>query len=218
MQHIQTSLHHRTRDAKIKTGQKHPTLVLLHGRGADENDLLSLADYLDERLFLVSVRAPFQFPAGGGYTWYDLLEVEKPEPKMFDESYQKLIRFMDDICREYPVDPARLFLCGFSMGTIMSYALALTKPGTFAGVIANSGYVPEQAGLTFDWHQIRRKPFFVSHGLYDPVIPVSFGRRAKDLLQKAEADLSYREYESGHQFGEDVLNDIMRWLPRYIGG
>lgn len=175
MQQIQTSLHHKTREPKIKSAAKYPTLVLLHGRGADENDLLALAEYMDERLFLVSVRAPFAFPVGGGYTWYDLLEVEKPEPKMFEESYQKLLRFLDDISREYPVNPAKLFLCGFSMGTIMSYAIALTHTDRITGVIANSGYVPEQAGLTFDWQNLRKKPFFISHGLYDPVIPVSFG-------------------------------------------
>ena len=213
---IHTTLVHKIVTPRLASSGKHPTLIMLHGRGANEDDLLGLAKYLDERLFVISARAPFPFQYGGGFTWYDVLEVGRPEPKMFAESYRKLLQFFDDVKREYPVDPMKIIFFGFSMGTMMSYAIALTKPEAVAGVIANSGYVPEDTGLVLQWEEIKGKPFFVAHGLYDPVIPISFGQRSKELLEKSGAAVTYREYDMGHEISEDSLNEMMHWLSRQL--
>ncbi len=212
MHPISSTLIHKVIEPKRKPADRFPALVLLHGRGADENDLLGLADYFDERLMIISARAPFRFPSGGGYTWYDVLEVGQPEPAMFAESYKKLSQFLEDMRKGYPVDPSGVILCGFSMGSIMSFALVLSSPGVASGVIANSGYVPEGTDLVFHWDQMKGKPFFVAHGTFDPVIPIAFARRAKELLQKAGAALTYREYDMGHQIGEESLGEMMKWL------
>ena len=98
----------------------------------------------------------------------------------------------------------------------MCYAMMLTKPPEIAGVAANSGYLPEGTELQLQWDAIAKKPFFVAHGKFDPVIPVQFGRRAKELLENAHAELTYREYEMGHQIGEESLNDMMQWLTKHI--
>ena len=132
---IQTSLFHKIFPPRQQTEGASPCLLLLHGRGADENDLLGLADYLDERLFIITVRAPFEFQFGGGFTWYDILDVGTPEPKMFEKSYRRLTQFFADLKTGYPIDPSAIFLLGFSMGTIMSYAFTLTNPGSVKGVI-----------------------------------------------------------------------------------
>lgn len=213
---ISTSLTHKILKPRRVEGGKAPALLFLHGRGADETDLLGLAEYFDERLFIVSARAPFPFQLGGGFTWYEILEMGRPEPKMFSESYRKLAQFIDDILKSYPIDPTRLILCGFSMGTMMSYAMALTKPVLIHGVMANSGYVPEETDLVFQWNKVKSKPFFVSHGRYDPVIPVAYGQRARELLVKAEAKLTYREYDMGHQISEEALNDMMAWMSNIL--
>lgn len=191
---------------------------MLHGRGANEDDLLGLAEYFDERLFIISPRAPFDFQFGGGFTWYDVLEVGRPEPKMFAESYTKLINFFEAARKEYPIDASKIFFLGFSMGTMMSYALALTRPAEVAGILANSGYIPEGTDLKLDWKGIKGKPFFVSHGVYDPVIPVMLGRRAKELLDDAQASVTYREYDMGHQIGEESLGHMVTWLERLLDG
>ncbi len=217
MKTLQTSLQNKIREPKNKKSAASPALILLHGRGANEDDLLGLSDYLDERLFIVSARAPFSFQLGGGFTWYDLEEVSRPEPKMFAESYAKLLQLFNDVKTQCPVDPAKIFLCGFSMGTVMAYALALTHPGSIKGVIANSGYVPEQTDLTLQWENIKGKPFFVAHGKYDPVIPLVFAQRAQDLLMKADAHVSYHEYDMAHQITEESLNDIMGWITKQLG-
>jgi phospholipase/carboxylesterase len=217
MNPIPTTLVHKILQPRRRAAHAAPVLILLHGRGANEEDLLGLAEYLDERLFIVSARAPFAFQFGGGYTWYDLEEVGKPEPAMFRTSYAKVRQFVEDVGKGYPVDRSRIFLGGFSMGTVMSLAIGLTEPSAVHGVVANSGYVPEDTDLRFAWDEVRGKPFFVTHGTYDPVIPVSFGRRTKELLEKAHATLTYREYDMGHQISEESLNDLMTWISSHIG-
>ena len=213
---VRTSLIHKILEPQRKGPSNYPTLILLHGRGANEDDLLGLAEYLDDRLLIVSARAPFPFALGGGFTWFEIEEVGKPEPKMFGESYRKLIQFIDDIRKGYPVDQSKIILCGFSMGSVMSYAIGLTRPELVAGVAANSGYITEESDLKIQWKEVKGKPFFIAHGVYDPVIPVSFARRAKELLEPHRAAVTYREYDMGHQITEDSLNDMMRWLTQHI--
>lgn len=216
MNPIRTSLIHKILEPQRKSPSNYPTLIFLHGRGANEDDLLGLAEYLDDRLLIVSARAPFPFAYGGGFTWYEIEEVGRPDPKMFQESYQKLSQFIDDLRKGYPVDQSKIILCGFSMGAVMSYAMALTRPEVVAGVAANSGYIAEESDLKIQWDDVVGKPFFVGHGVYDPVIPVSFGRRAKELLEAHRAAVTYREYDMGHQIAEESLNDMMQWLTHHI--
>src|SRR5262245_42082682 len=139
MKPIQSPLLHRVLPPRTSSGDTHPTLILLHGRGADEEDLLGLSEYLDNRFLMLSVRAPYPFSYGGGYMWYEFDGVGSPDPVMFMSSYDKLSEFVDAVLAGYPVDKANLFLLGFSMGTVMSHALALTKPALFRGIVANSG-------------------------------------------------------------------------------
>jgi len=212
MHPVQSTLHHKIIPPRRSIAAKAPALILLHGRGANEDDLLGLADYLDERLFLVAARAPFDFHWGGGYTWYDILDVGRPEPKMLAESYQKLSQFYQDVKASYPVDPSKTFLLGFSMGTMMSYSMALTKPEAVAGVVANSGYIPEEADLNFQWDRLHNKPFFLAHGIQDPIIPVHMCRRAKTLLENANAMVECHEYTMGHEISEESLGDMSKWL------
>jgi len=215
---IKSSLIHKVIEPKRKGSGPPPALILLHGRGANEDDLLGLAEYFDERLFVESARAPFSFQFGGGFTWDDLEEVGRPDPAMFAESYQKLAAFFQDAKKGYGIDPKRVFFCGFSMGTVMAYAMSLTLPSEVAGVLANSGYVPESADIRLQWDQIKGKPYFVAHGKYDPVIPLVFAERAKDLLEKAGAHVSYHEYDMAHQITEESLNDMMGWITRQLQG
>ncbi len=217
MKPIETSLVHRVLAPESQGTETHPTLILLHGRGADEEDLAGIAEHLDERLLILSARAPFPFSYGGGYTWYDAGEGGVPEPAMFRASYDKLSLFLDDIIVKYPVDAGRLFVFGFSMGAVMSYALALTRPKTFRGVIPHSGYLPEGTHLTLRWKDLASTEFFIAHGTLDPVIPVDASRRARQLLERAGVRMVYREYPVGHELCEEGLADISAWLRERLG-
>ena len=217
MSQQQLSLVHKFLRPRKASPGKPPALLLLHGRGADEDDLLGLAEYFDDRLFVISPRAPYAFAQGGGRTWYDLEEIGKPDHEMFLESRRRLHSFITGAIGMYGLDPGRVFCCGFSMGSIMALAIALTEPGLLSGIIANSGYLPEDAGVEFRWEGVRGMPIFLAHGIYDPVIPYAYGRRAKELLESHGAHVTHREYDMGHQINEDSLNDMIGWLAPHLG-
>lgn len=215
MKTLATSLIHRVLPPEEAPGvSRHPAVIFLHGRGADEEDLLGVAPLLDPRFFLLSVRAPYPFP-GGGYTWYDLEQIGSPDPVMFQAGYQKLSRFLDDTIGGYPIDPRRVCLFGFSMGTVMSYALALSRPHAIRAVAAASGYLPEIAGLKYRWDELTETAFFITHGTEDPVIPVAMARRARDLMAASTAVVTYREYPMAHTLGEQALADVVAWISRF---
>jgi phospholipase/carboxylesterase len=216
MKPASSSLIHHVLMPEQSAAPSHPTLIMLHGRGADEEDLASLASYLDDRLMILSVRAPFAFPYGGGYTWYDADTIGNPEPTMFKFSYDKLTLFLGDALEAYPIDRSKIFLLGFSMGTVMAYSLAFTSPKMFRGVVANSGYIPERTHLSFRLNELSKLEFFIAHGTFDPVIPVAAGRRAKELLLNANASITYKEYPMAHQISEESLADFSTWLKQRL--
>ncbi|MEO6457259.1 MAG: alpha/beta fold hydrolase, partial [Chloroflexia bacterium] len=153
--------------------QRSPGLLLLHGRGADEYDLMGLEEGLDPRLTIVSARAPNSL--GGGFTWYDLYRLGEPDARTVQSSLEKLRRFVESMVDAYRIDPKRLYLMGFSQGALMSAALALVVPEKVRGVIMHSGYVPTDAVPESNPTGLQGKPFFVAHGKYDDVIPVAYG-------------------------------------------
>ena len=214
---ISTTLIHKIRPPAATGAEKPPVLVLLHGRGTNEDDLLGLVDFLDPRFFIISVRAPYRFQEGfGGYTWYDIRDIGSPVLTQFDESYRKLIQFLTDVKTGYPVDGDRMFLLGFSMGSVMSFAAALTVPGLVRGIVAHSGYVPENTNLSFAWSELKGLSLFIAHGIQDPVIPIEHGRRAQTLLKQTSADVTYNEYPIPHTISEQSLSDLSDWLQKKL--
>ena len=195
-----------------KEGKKFPTIVAVHGRGTDENDLVPLVLELERTdVVIVSPRAPFPFPAGG-FTWYDIIEEVTPNPETFDVSLDRFRRFINEIKAAYPVDPDRIILLGFSQGTVMSYATALLQPTVFRAVIALSGYIPLRSNLKFDTSKLSNYPFFVSHGSYDQMIPVKYGRESVQFLKDAGAHVTYKEYSMWHEVREETVRDLATWL------
>ena len=217
MSKIPTTLEHRVLLPEGAQASTHPTVIMLHGRGADEEDLIGLARYYDPRLLVLSVRAPYPFEHGGGFTWYEVGAVGTPDPAMFRLSYDRLSTFVDDALNAYPVDRSRVYLLGFSMGTVMAFALSLTRPELFRGVIANSGYVPEGTHLSLRWRDLGNLACFIGHGREDPVIPIEFARRAKRLFEESNARLEYREYSMAHEIGEESLRDSAAFLGELLG-
>jgi phospholipase/carboxylesterase len=206
------SLVHLTVPARAG-GAPHPGLLLLHGRGTDESDLLPLATELDPRLFVVSARAPHSFP-WGGQAWYDLdpRGVGYPEAVTLQGSLDRLDRFLNEIVDVYPIDPRRLYVGGFSMGAAMSATLALLHPDRVAGAVVLSGYLPIHANLPFRPDEAAGHPIFEAHGVYDEVIPVWGGRITRNAFSRLPVNLTYREYPIGHQTSYDEIRDLSTWL------
>jgi phospholipase/carboxylesterase len=207
-----TDLVYRERPA---AGKPEGLLILHHGRGADEHDLLGLADVLDpqRRLHVVTPRGPLTVPGWPGYHWYVVPRVGYPEPETFRSAYGKLADFHDELWGRTGVGPDRTVLGGFSMGSVMSYALGLggERPAP-AGILAFSGFVPTVSGWEpslADRIQLRA---FIAHGRQDPVMQVQFGRAARDLLSGAGLEVEYHESDVGHQIDPHHIPAATDWL------
>jgi phospholipase/carboxylesterase len=199
-------------------GQPDGALVLLHGRGTDEFDLVPLLDALDpeQRLIGLTPRAPLSLPPGGAH-WYIVRRVGYPDPETFFGSYRALSELLDSLPGELGVPWDRIVLGGFSMGAVMSYATGL-GPGrtTPAGIMALSGFIPTVEGFELDFERAEELPVAIAHGTADPVISVEFGRDARRRLEAAGADVSYWESAVPHTIDPSILPELRRWLAAAI--
>jgi phospholipase/carboxylesterase len=193
-------------------GDAEGALVLFHGRGADEHDLLPLLDAIDpgRRLDGFCPRGPLALPPGGAH-WYVVARVGYPDPPSFAEGFAAVAGFVDSLPHE------RIVLGGFSQGAVMS--LAVGRGGGRpcpAAIVAFSGFIPEVEG----WELATEEPFppiALAHGTYDPVISVEFGRRARERLEAAGADVLYRESPIQHSIDPQVVAEVRPWLRTALG-
>ena len=215
------TLVHITLPARQPSKAGTPLLLLLHGVGSNERDLIQLAPYLDPRFFVISARAPITL-APGMYGWFEVqLDPVRPiiNPQQAESSRQKLLTFIGETVERYGVDSSRVYLMGFSQGAIMSLGVALTSPEKVAGIVAMSGRVlPEITPLIAPPEALAGLPIFVAHGTEDQVLPIHHGRAARDLLERLPVALTYREYPIGHHVAEESLADITAWLAERLNG
>jgi len=209
------SLFHQAAPPKSGLEVKPPLLLLLHGYGANEDDLFSLAPYLDERFMIVSARAPVTLQPMS-YAWFNLGFAPQGvivNPEEVESSRRTIRKFIGEIVEAYECDPNAVYLMGFSQGAMMSLAVALTYPGSAAGVVAMSGrMLPQTAPLIADKDALIGLPVFVAHGARDTFLPISFARETRAKLSELPIELTYYEYDMGHEISADSLEDITEWL------
>ncbi len=189
------------------SGKADGALVLFHGRGADEYDLLGLLDALDpeRRLDGFCPRAPLTLPPGGAH-WYVVPRVGYPDPESFAQGYAAAAGFVDSLPHE------RVVVGGFSQGAVMSFAVGLGRGRPRpAAIVAFSGFIPEVEGWELD-SEAPFPPIALAHGTYDPIIPVEFAHRARAQLEAAGAEVLYRESPLQHQIDPQVLAELRPWL------
>lgn len=200
-------------------GDPEGLLVLHHGRGTSEQDLLGLADLLDpaRRLRVVTPRAPLQLPGSPGYHWYLVPRVGYPDPETFAAAREALAELHDGLWEETGIGPERTVLGGFSMGAVMSYATALSadRPAV-AGILAFSGFAPTVEGWEPALADRTETRAFISHGRNDPVIGVELAERARAMLAEGGLDVTYRESELGHQIDPAHLREASAWLGEVL--
>lgn len=208
---------YRQKEPNIKTNEilKSPLLILLHGFGADENDLFGLSAFLDERFFIASVRAPYSL-SYGGYAWFEIYfnaDGMSANLEQFEVSRREFLEFVDDLVAEHNLDKDRVFLCGFSQGAMISLSSFLTAPEKFAGIAALSGRaMPEMLPSDNDLEKLKDFPVLVQHGISDQVLPIENGRATKEILSRLPVNLEYKEYEMAHEISQESLTDVSNWL------
>ena len=186
-------------------------LVLFHGRGADEQDLLGLLDALDPERQLDGFcpRGPLSLPPGGAH-WYAVPRVGYPDPATFAQGYASACGFVDSLTH------TRIVLGGFSQGAViaLSVGLGLGRPRP-AAVIVFSGFVPEVEGWSLGegpW-----PPIAIGHGTFDPVIPVELAHLSRDRLVAAGAQVLYRESPMVHAIDPQFVAELGPWLQAAVG-
>jgi phospholipase/carboxylesterase len=198
--------------------ERTPAVVLIHGRGADERDLLPIAERLPDALHVLSVRAPDRLQ--GGYTGYELdlsaggLHASQPDSDDFRRSLDLLHEFVEWAVDSYDLDPDRVGLLGFSQGAITSLSALIERPERYAWVIALNGYLAasheEQVG------EVAGTPVFVGAGETDRIIPAERAERAVSLLREAGADVRFERYRVGHGTTPEEVGDVAEWVDERL--
>lgn len=209
------SLHHLVREPKIKL-EKNPLLLLLHGYGSNEEDLFSFSTELPGEYYVVSVRAPYDLQFGS-YAWY-AINFDADENKFSDHEQAKKSRdlianFISELTDKYAIDAQDVTLIGFSQGTILSYAVALSYPEKIKRVVALSGYLNlEIVKDNYENNNFSNLKMFISHGTVDQVIPVDWARKASPILTDLGIENVYKEYPIGHGVAQQNFYDFKNWL------
>ena len=195
-----------------------PAVFVLHGRGANEQDLLPIASELPDSLHVISLRAPDRLQ--GGYTWYELdlsaggLHQSQPDPVDFERSLTLIADSVDAAVEAYDLDVDRLGLLGFSQGAITSMSLLLESPDDFEWVVALHGYLPD-SHRELEPEDIVDKPVFIAAGSADQIIPEARTAAAADRFEDLGAAVEYTVYDTAHGVSREELSDLVAFVDAH---
>jgi phospholipase/carboxylesterase len=197
----------------------HPTILALHGWGANAMDLLGLAPYLAGGRFLVLCpQGAVEVPLGPmtGYGWFPLTLGAPPDAVALAAGVDDARRFLDAALQRYPIAADKFVVLGFSQGGVIAYALALAEPERFAGLVALSSWLPGSVAEELPPRSRQRLPTLVHHGTRDELIDVGRGRESVETLRRLQAPVTYREFEMGHEINAESLQHLSDWLEEKI--
>lgn len=214
------SLLHLIRPSSGRSVNRPPVLFMLHGYGSNEEDLFSFAAELPEHIFIISIRGPYPLEPFG-HAWYDI-HFDNFNGKWSDDeqavvSRDKILTFIDEACAAYDLDSDNITLLGFSQGTILSYAVALSYPEKIKNVIGLSGYINKDI-LTDGYadNDYSNLKIYASHGQVDQVIPPEWAQRIPDFLKQLDIEHVYEEFPVGHGVAPQNFYSFKKWLEGKI--
>ena len=193
-----------------------PVVVMVHGWKGDETVMWIFKQTIPPGAAIITPRAPLAV-ADGGYGWFQHENSElEPEPHSLWAGYEHLQRFLTQLPQQYPVDPARVVLMGFSQGAAICNTLALTQPDQVIGVASLVGLIPEIA-VESSQGNLGGLPVFIAHGTQDETVPVAAARQARDVYTRLGAEVTYGEYPTGHKLTTQGMADLKSWLAQVVG-
>ncbi len=198
--------------------ETYPLLIMLHGFGANMQDLAGLAPAINSTGYVYACpNAPIDFDLGGGqigYGWTSPRGASTPEE--VQEAQNLLADFFDEVLEQFKVSPSQAVLMGFSQGGGMTYRCGMVRPDRFAGLVALSATLPDTAEIESRLPEDRSLPIFVAHGRFDSMIPSERAHTARDFLEGAGYKPEFHEYDMGHEISAEVLNDLIPWMAKVL--
>ncbi len=211
-------LEHNYRPAK-NASENPPAIIMLHGFGSDENDLFSFANELPEKYAIISLKAPIRLEPYGN-AWYNIY-FDNSQGKFSDDeqaiaSRELVSKCIDEVIEKYKIDKNNITLLGFSQGTILSFAVALSYPEKVKNVIGLSGYINEEILKDgFKKNDFSNLKVYTSHGSVDQVIPVQWARKTEPFLKNLNIDCTYSEFPVGHGVAPQNFYELKNWLEKH---
>ncbi|VAW16039.1 Serine esterase [hydrothermal vent metagenome] len=209
------SLEHLIRPSSSTKG-KPPVIFMFHGYGSNEEDLFSFSPELQEEFCIISVRAPYPMQPFGN-AWYTI-DFDAEHGKWSDDeqairSRDIIMAFIDEACKAYSLNAENITLLGFSQGTILSYAVALSYPEKIKNVVALSGYINENILVEgYESKNHDNLKIYASHGQVDQVIPPEWAQRIPDFLENLGIEHVYEEFPVGHGVAPQNFHSFKKWL------
>lgn len=217
MEKQQLPLAHNYRPAD-NTSEKPPVIIMLHGFGSDENDLFSFSNELPKKFAIISLKAPIAMQPSGN-AWYNIY-FDNAKGKFSDDeqaivSRDLVVKCIDEIIEKYNVNPEKITLLGFSQGTILSLAIALSYPEKIKNVIGLSGYINEEILKPgYKENNFSNLKVYTSHGNQDQVIPVQWAQKTKPFLENLGIACTYSEFPVGHGVAPQNFYELKDWLEK----
>jgi len=199
-------------------GIRYPLVIMLHGFGANMQDLAGLAPTINQRGYVYAFpNAPLPFDLGGGYTgWGWTPRGADATAENIRDAEELLGQFFDKVFQQLNVEPGRALLMGFSQGGGMTYRCGLERDSTFAGLAALSATLPDREMLAAKLPESRAQKIFIAHGRLDATIAVDRAVAAKDFLEEAGYKPEYHEYDIGHEISPQELKDLIPWMATVL--
>ena len=193
-----------------------PLVVIMHGRGADANDLADIAPMLDgpTGYRFVFPNAPNAWEAAPGmtfgFTWFDGLP---PDANSLRAARTRLSAFVDAALQRFPTPPGKVVLAGFSQGALMALDAGLRRDDV-AGIVAMSGALDERD--LPDLSARKKLPVLIIHGTADEMINVNMARRARRVLESHGLDPEYHEFPMGHQVTTQSMAVVSEFIRKCL--
>ena len=185
------------------------SLVLLHGYGSHMGDLAGLAPMIGNHDHYFCLNAPIELSFGyipGSYSWFD---TDERTLETITNSVTLIKNTLDLVMQKHEIPYSEMVIGGFSQGGMVATHIGLTQKINFKGVISMSSRLL-QDNMTIT----NQAPVFISHGSNDQVISVEEGRKSREILEKSECTVSYKEYEMAHEIRQETINDLKEWLKK----
>jgi phospholipase/carboxylesterase len=196
----------------------YPLVIMLHGFGANMQDLAGLAPVIDRQGYVYACpNAPIPFEIGPGMVGYGWMPPRgQATPEDIKKAEILLSGFFDEVFEQMKVALGQVILLGFSQGGGMTYRCGLGRPEVFAGLVALSASLPDPKELKPKLPAQRNQPIFVAHGQSDPLISMESARATREFLEEEGYQLDYHEYDMGHEIPLVVLRDLSPWLAKVL--